>query len=133
MQSVMKLGIKGKLAPRYIGPFEVIERIGEVAYCLNLLPPLGFVHNVFHVSMFKKYTSNSSHILPYTEIPLQVDISNKEQLEEILVKIIMKVLRLHNREVPLIKVHWQNHNEDKATSELKFEMYEKYTYMFGID
>ena len=51
MCGVMKIGVKGKLAPRYVGHFEVIERIREVAYIFNLPSQLGHVHNVFHVSM----------------------------------------------------------------------------------
>ena len=64
------IGIKGKLAPRYMGPFEIVEKVGEVAYRLNLPPQLGHVHNVFQVSVLKNYRHEPSHILPYTEIPL---------------------------------------------------------------
>ena len=54
-----------------MGPFEIVEKIGEVAYRINLPPQLGHVYDVFHVSMLKKYTSDPSHVLPYTNIPLQ--------------------------------------------------------------
>ena len=56
MCSVTRFGIKGKLAPRYVEPFKIVKRISDVAYRLNLLPQLSHVHNVFHVSILKKYT-----------------------------------------------------------------------------
>ena len=55
MKGVMRFGKRGKLSPRYIGPFEVIKRVGEVAYELALPPGLSGVHPVFHVSMLKRY------------------------------------------------------------------------------
>ena len=70
MHGVTRFDIKGKLALRYVGPIEISERIGDVAYRLRLPPQLSHVHDVFHVSMLKKYTYASSHILSYTEIPL---------------------------------------------------------------
>ncbi|XP_060960922.1 uncharacterized protein LOC115723637 [Cannabis sativa] len=101
MRGVMRFGVKGKLAPRYIGPFEVIERIGEVAYRLNLPGRLGHVHNVFHVSMLRKYTPDPSHVIEYEAIPLQVDVTYEEQPVKILARE-LKVLR--NREIPVVKV-----------------------------
>lgn len=68
MCGLTNFGIKGKLEPLYVRPFEIIERIGDIAYPLNLPPQLSHVHNVVHVSMLKKYTSDPSHILPYTKI-----------------------------------------------------------------
>ena len=54
---------RGKLSPRYIGPFEVLERVATVAYQLALPPSLSSVHEVFHVSMLRKYTPDSTHIV----------------------------------------------------------------------
>ena len=62
MKEVMRFGKKGKLAPRYIGPFEILLRVGEVAYRLVLSPELSRVHPRFHVSMLRKYISDPSHI-----------------------------------------------------------------------
>ena len=70
MHGVTRYGIKGKLALRYVGPFEITKRIGNMTYGLRLPPQLSHVHDVFHVSMLKNYTYASSHILSYTEIPL---------------------------------------------------------------
>ncbi|XP_062112747.1 uncharacterized protein LOC133823910 [Humulus lupulus] len=115
MRGVTRFGVKGKLAPRYIGTFEVIERVGEVAYRLNLPTWLGHVHNVFHVSMLRKYTLDPSHIIEYEAIPLQENVTYEEQPIIILARE-LKVLR--NREIPVVKVLWQN-KEDEATWELE--------------
>ena len=86
MRGVTRFGIKGKLASRYVGPFMIVERIGDVAYHLDLPPQLSHVHDVFHVSMLKKYTLDPSHILPYAEIPLQANVTYEEQPVEILAR-----------------------------------------------
>ena len=78
MRGVIRFGIKGKLAPRYVEPFKITERIGDVAYRLRLAPQLSQVHDVFHVLMLKKYTRDPSHVIPYTEIPLQPDMTCEE-------------------------------------------------------
>ena len=111
MRKLTQFGIKDKLAPIYVGPFEIVEKVGEVAYRLNLPPQLGHVHNVFHMSMLKKYTHNPSHVLPYLEIPFQADITYEEHPLEIFAR---KVYLFQNKETPMVKVHWEKHTE-KAT------------------
>ncbi|XP_057480509.1 uncharacterized protein LOC130767615 [Actinidia eriantha] len=69
----------GKLSPRYIGPFDIIERIGKVAYHLALPPKLSDVHNVFHVSMLKKYEPDPSHVLEWSKLELEADASFEEK------------------------------------------------------
>ena len=64
-KGVIRFGKKGKLSLRYIGPFEVLEKVGEVAYCVALPPRLAGVHNVFHVSMLRKYVHSPSHVIDY--------------------------------------------------------------------
>ena len=63
IKGVMRFGKKGKLSPRFIGPFEILSRVGEVAYKLALPPSLSAVHPVFHVSMLRKYILDESHVL----------------------------------------------------------------------
>ena len=62
-RGVVKSGKRGKLSPRFIGPFEILERIGVVAYRLALPPNMSGVHEVFHVSMLRKYTPDPSHVV----------------------------------------------------------------------
>ena len=63
-KKVIRFGNKGKLSPRYIGLYQIIERVGEVAYRLELPQELARVHNVFHVSMLCHYVSDPSHVIP---------------------------------------------------------------------
>ncbi|XP_074574081.1 uncharacterized protein LOC141830575 [Curcuma longa] len=77
-KGMKRFGLRGKLAPRYIGPFEILERIGEVAYCLALPPTLAGVHSVFHVTMLRKYVPHPSHVLREIPVPLQPDASYEE-------------------------------------------------------
>ena len=68
---VIRFGARGKLSLRYIGPFEILERVGEVVYRLALPPLLEGVHNVFHVSQLRRYIRDESHVLDYSELELQ--------------------------------------------------------------
>ncbi|XP_042426114.1 uncharacterized protein LOC122013977 [Zingiber officinale] len=100
-KGVKRFGLKGKLAPRYIGPFQILERIGEVAYRLALPPSLSEVHDVFHVSMLRRYVPHPSHILTDVSVVLQPDIS----YEEIPVRVLdRKERRLRNKVIRLVKV-----------------------------
>jgi hypothetical protein len=65
MKGVTRFGKKGKLKPCYIEPFEILERVGPVAYHLALYPELANIHNIFHVSMLRKYIPDPSHIIKY--------------------------------------------------------------------
>ena len=72
-RGVVKFGKRGKLSPRYIGPFEVLKRVGTVAYRLALPPSLSSVHVVFHVSMLRKYTPNPTHVVDWGELVVNTD------------------------------------------------------------
>ncbi|XP_070020669.1 uncharacterized protein [Nicotiana sylvestris] len=84
MKGVMRCGKKGKLSPRYIGPFEVLQRIGEVAYKLALQPRWSSVHPVFHVSMLRKYVGDLSHVLDLRTVQLEGDLTYDVELVAIL-------------------------------------------------
>ena len=74
-KGVIRFGKKGKLSPRYIGPFEILERIGRVAYRLNLPQELSSVHDVFHISNLKKCLAEDSVIIPIEEIQINKQIN----------------------------------------------------------
>ncbi|PKA66001.1 hypothetical protein AXF42_Ash010410 [Apostasia shenzhenica] len=75
----MRFGKKGKLSPRYIGPFEILKRVGNVAYRLALPPKMMDFHNVFHVSMLRKYEPDPSHVLSQQDIEIKRDMSYIEK------------------------------------------------------
>ena len=83
---MLRFGKKGKLSPRFIGPYENLERIGPVAYRLALPPELAKLHNVFHVSMLWRYCFDESHILPVQEIQVKEDLSYDEEQKAILAR-----------------------------------------------
>ena len=106
MRGVTHFGIKWKFAPRFMGPFEIIERVGPLAYRLDLPPYLSDCHNIFLKSMLKKYELNPLQVIMWTEIPLQEDLTYEEQPIMILDK---KVKVLRRIEIPLVMVLWQCH------------------------
>ena len=75
MKGVSRFGKKGKLAPRYIGPFEILEKVNPVAYRLALPPRLSQVHNVFHISMLRKYIRDPLHVIDHFGIVVDEDLS----------------------------------------------------------
>ncbi|XP_043692930.1 uncharacterized protein LOC122643370 [Telopea speciosissima] len=119
----MRFSKKGKLSPRYIGPYEILVKVGLMAYRLALPPSLDGVHNVFHVSMLQKYVHDPSHILSQEPPKLAADMSYKEQPEKILDS---KVVNLRNRPILYVKVKWCNHTEEEASWEVEVEMRAEY-------
>ena len=127
MKGVMRFEKKGKLSPRFVGPFEILERVGVVAYRLALPPSLSAVHNVFHVSMLRKYVADTSHVVDYEPLEIDEHLSYVEQPVEILAR---EVKMLRNRSIPLVKVLWRNHRIEEATWEREEEMRTRYPELF---
>ncbi|XP_039133229.1 uncharacterized protein LOC120270278 [Dioscorea cayenensis subsp. rotundata] len=126
-KGVIHFGVRGKLSPRFIGLFEILERIGEVAYRLALPPSLSRVHDVFHVSMLKKFIPNPDHVIQFSDFDLNNDLTYEERP----IKIVdLKKQTLRMRVIPYVKVQWINHTEHEATWELESKMREKYSYLF---
>ncbi|PKI36040.1 hypothetical protein CRG98_043564 [Punica granatum] len=113
-EGIMRFGKKGKLSPRYIEPYEILERIRNVAYRLALPPELSRIHNVFHVSMLRKYMPDPSHILSYQPVELNEDLTYEEEPVEILDK---KEQILRTKRIQLVKALWRSHSREEATWE----------------
>nr|GEZ68199.1 putative reverse transcriptase domain-containing protein [Tanacetum cinerariifolium] len=113
---VIRFGIKGKLSPRFIGPFEILDRVGEVSYHLALPPQLSHVHNVFHVSLLRGYKYHPLHVISYPFDQIREDLSYVEEPEAILDRQ-DRVMR--NKTIPFVKILWRNHPEREATWETK--------------
>ncbi|KAL5569846.1 hypothetical protein UlMin_026421 [Ulmus minor] len=126
-KGVIRFGKRGKLNPRYIGPYEILERVGKTAYRLALPPNLASVHNVFHVSMLKKYVSDKTHVLEQEPIEIHEDLSFEEKLVQILDH---KIKTLRNKDIPLVKVLWRNQKTEEATWEREDEMRTSYPELF---
>ena len=87
-----------------------------MSYCLALSPDLAKLHNVFYVSMLRRYCSDESHILPVQDVQVQIDLSYDEEPKAILAR---EVKQLRNKQVPLVKVLWQHHGREEATRSQK--------------
>ena len=126
-KKVLRFGRKGKLSPRFIGPYEISERVGPVAYRLILPPELEKIHDVFHVSMLRRYRSDPSHVINPSEVEIQSDLSYEEEPIRILAR---EVKELRNKRVPLVKVLWLKHGIEEATWETESSMKERYPNLF---
>ena len=104
-KGIIRFGKRGKLNPRYIGPYEILERVKKAAYRLALPPNLATVHSVSHVSMLRKYVPEESHVLKREPIEIHEDLSLHERPVWILD---FKVKTLRNKEILLVKVLWRN-------------------------
>lgn len=117
---------KGKLSLRFIGPFEILRKMGEVASELALPPNLLHVHNVFHVSILRKYMCDPSHVLEFEPPQIREDLSYNEQPIQILDR---KEQVLHSKVISSVKILWKNHSEE-AIREGEDKMKEKYPHLF---
>ena len=116
------------MTPRFIGPFEIIAKIGDVAYRLALPPSISHVHDVFHVSMLRKYHPDPSHVLDWSHIELEPDISYEERPIRILDsrEQVLRGITIH-----LLKILWSNHGFEEATWEREDEIRSKYPDLFA--
>ncbi|KAA3471245.1 Retrotransposable element Tf2 [Gossypium australe] len=119
-KKVFHFGRKGKLSPRFFGSYEIIERIGPVAYRLALPSKLEKIHNIFHVSMLRRYSDPSHEISPI-DVELHLDMSYSKELVKILAQ---EVKELRNKRIALIKVLWHRRGVEEATWDPKEAMRE---------
>ena len=126
-RGVVRFGKRGKLSSRFIGPFEILERVGIVAYQLALPPIMSGVHEVFHVFMIQKYTPDPAHVVDLGQIEVDTD----ETFEEGSVCIVDsrdQVLRC--KTVRLVKVLWRHYGVEESTWEREDTMRATYPFLF---
>ena len=114
MKGLKRFQTRGKLAPRFIGPFPVMTRVGVVAYQLELPPELSDVHNMFHISQLRRCISPPEKKTDLTEIELAKDLTYEERPVKILDQMEMVT---HNKARKFYKVQWMHHIESESTWE----------------
>ncbi|KAJ0524795.1 hypothetical protein HanHA300_Chr09g0304651 [Helianthus annuus] len=129
-KGVVCFGKRGKLNPRYVGPFKILERIGKVAYKLGLPAELGNVHDVFHVSQRKKCLSNETLVVPFQELKIDDKLQFVEEPIGIMDREVK--VRKHSR-IPIVRVHWNSRRGPEFTWEREDQMKLKYPHLFPTD
>ncbi|GJW69383.1 hypothetical protein Tco_0123807 [Tanacetum coccineum] len=127
-KGVIRFEKRGKLNPRYIGPFKILKRAGLVAYKLELPEELRNIHNTFHVSNLKKCLSDESLVIPMKELRLDDKLNFVEELVEIMDR---EVKQLRQSHIPIIKVRWNSKRGPEFTWEHKDEICAKYPHLFS--
>ena len=126
-RGVVRFGKRGKLSPRFIGPFEILERIGTVAYRLALPPSMPGFHEVFHVSILRKYTPDPAPGVDWGQIEIDTD----ETFEVGPVCIVDSRDRvLRRKTVRLVRVLWQHCGVEESTWEREDTMRATYPFLF---
>ncbi|GJX60911.1 putative reverse transcriptase domain-containing protein [Tanacetum coccineum] len=124
-KGIFRFGKRGKLNPRYIGPFKILERIGPVAYKLELPKELSSIH----ISNLKKCLSDESFIIPMKELQLDDKLNFVEEPVEIMDREIKQLKRSH---IPIVKVRWNSKRGPEFTWEREDEIRAKYPHLFSI-
>jgi hypothetical protein len=113
-RGIQRFGVKGKLAPRYVGPFEIIEVCGPVAYRLQLPPQLAAIHDICHVSQLRKCIKIPTEIIDFQTSEIQPDLSYTEHP----IKVLDTKERSTRREtIRMFKIQWDHHTKEEATWE----------------
>ena len=126
-KGVVRFGTRGKLSPRYIGPYMITARVGALAYRLQLPELMSGVHPMFHVSMLRKYLKDPEHKIDDVLVIIQQDLTMECHLVRIL-DFSDRVMR--NRTIKYVKVLWTNQSKREATWKLEAQMHEKYPELF---
>ncbi|WMV19302.1 hypothetical protein MTR67_012687 [Solanum verrucosum] len=127
MKGVMRFGKKGKLSPRYVGPYRILKRVGKVAYELESLEELAAIHPVFHISLLKKCVGDPTSIAQLENVVVKDSLTYEEEPVEILDR---QVRRLRKKEVTSIKVLWRSQSVERATWEAEAAIKAKYPHLF---
>ncbi|GJR63180.1 putative reverse transcriptase domain-containing protein [Tanacetum coccineum] len=126
-KGVIRFGKRGKLNPRYIGPFKIIAKVGTVAYRLELPEKLSRVHSTFHVSKLKKCMADEPLAIPLDEIQVDDKLNFIEEPVEIMDR---EVKRLKQSRIPIVKVRWNSRRGPEFTWEREDQMLKKYPHLF---
>jgi hypothetical protein len=128
MRGLCRFKVQGKLAPRFIVPFKILEKRGEVAYRLELPPQLSDMHDVFHVSLLKKCLRVPEEQIPMEDLDAKEDLSYQQYPVQIL-EISKRVTR--NKRIKMCKVQWSHHTDEEATWERKEEFKAEFPNFFS--
>ncbi|KAJ9536482.1 hypothetical protein OSB04_un000319 [Centaurea solstitialis] len=129
-KGLIRFGKKGKLSPRFVGPFKIMERIGPVAYRLDLHSELNSIHDAFHISNLKKCLSDETVVLPLKEIQIDEQLCATEEPIEILDR---EIKQLRRSKIPIVKVRWNSRHGPEFTWEREAFMKDKYPHLFTKD
>ena len=126
-RGVVRFGKREKLSPRFIGPFEILERVGTVAYRLALPPSMAGVHEVFHVSMLRKYTPDLAHVVDWGQIEVDTGgtfeegpVCNLDSSDQV----------LRRKTMRLVRVLWRHYGVEESTWEREDTMRATYPFLF---
>ena len=126
-RGVVKFGKQGKLLSRFVGPFEILERVGTVAYLFALPPSMSGVHEVFHVSMLRKYTLDPAHVVDWEQIEVDTDGTFEEEPMCIFDS---RDQVLRRKTVRLVRVLWRHYGMEESTWEREDTMRATYPFLF---
>ena len=126
-KGVIRFRKRGKLGPRYVGPFKVTTRVGKVAYRLELPAELSSIHNTFHVSQLRKCVADETSVVPLEDITVDEGLNYVEKPIAILDK---KTRETRGGQVALVKVQWQHRKGSEWTWEPEDEMRQHYPSLF---
>jgi len=127
LRGTVRFHVKGKLAPRFVGPYKICKRIGKLAYKLELPEELTGVHPVFHVSQLRKCLRVPDEVIPIDTLDIQDTLEYREHPIRILGR---DTKETRSKTIPMCKIQWSNHTEREATWEKESDLRLRYPYLF---